>query len=88
MKATLATQHIDPHSLPTQTGLFNLVAFLAIIAVTIILVIGIKESANFNSGIVIVKLAIVADVHRHRRPVRAEASATGRGQLASLHSAE
>lgn len=59
IKATLATQHIDPHSLPTQTGLFNLVAFLAIIAVTIILVIGIKESANFNSGIVIVKLAIV-----------------------------
>ncbi len=59
VKATLATQHIDPHSLPTQTGLFNLVAFLAIIAVTIILVIGIKESANFNSGIVIVKLAIV-----------------------------
>jgi APA family basic amino acid/polyamine antiporter len=59
IKASLATQHIDPHSLPTQTGLFNLVAFLAIIGVTIILVIGIKESANFNSGIVIVKLAIV-----------------------------
>jgi APA family basic amino acid/polyamine antiporter len=59
VKASLATQHIDPHSLPTETGLFNLVAFLAIIAVTLILVIGIKESANFNSGIVIVKLAIV-----------------------------
>jgi APA family basic amino acid/polyamine antiporter len=59
VKASLATQHIDPHSLPTQTGLFNLVAFLAIIGVTIILVIGIKESANFNSGIVIVKVAIV-----------------------------
>ncbi len=59
VKATLATQHIDPHSLPTQTGMFNLVAFLAIVAVTLILVIGIKESANFNSGIVIVKLAIV-----------------------------
>ncbi len=59
VKATLAAQHIDPSTLPTQTGLFNLVAFLAIIGVTIILVIGIKESANFNSGIVIVKLAIV-----------------------------
>ena len=59
VKATLATQHIDPSTLPTQTGLFNLVAFLAIIGVTTILVIGIKESANFNSGIVIVKLAIV-----------------------------
>jgi basic amino acid/polyamine antiporter, APA family len=59
VKATLATQHINPNTLPTQTGLFNLVAFLAIVGVTIILVIGIKESANFNSGIVIVKLAIV-----------------------------
>ena len=59
IKATLATQHINPNSLPTETGLFNLVAFLAIVGVTIILVIGIKESANFNSGIVIVKLAIV-----------------------------
>ena len=34
-------------------------AFLAIVGVTIILVIGIKESANFNSTIVIVKVAIV-----------------------------
>ena len=59
VKDSLAAQHISAASLPTQTGLFNLVAFLAIIAVTIILVIGIKESANFNSGIVIVKLAIV-----------------------------
>jgi APA family basic amino acid/polyamine antiporter len=59
VKATLATQHIDASTLPTQTGLFNLVALLAIVGVTAILVIGIKESANFNSGIVIVKLAIV-----------------------------
>ena len=59
VKATLTTQHIDPSTLPQMSGLFNLVAFLAIIAVTIILVIGIKESANFNSAIVIVKVAIV-----------------------------
>jgi len=59
VKATLTTQHIDPSSLPQMTGIFNLVAFLAIIAVTIILVIGIRESANFNSTIVIVKVAIV-----------------------------
>jgi len=59
VKATLATQHIDPATLPQQTGLFNLVALLAIVAVTIILVIGIKESANFNSAIVIVKVSIV-----------------------------
>ncbi len=59
MKDTLQAQHINPTSLPQQTGLFNLVAFLAIVAVTTLLVIGIKESANFNSGIVIVKVAIV-----------------------------
>ena len=46
-----ATQH--------TTTVFNLVAFLAIIAVTIILIVGIKESANFNTAIVFVKLIAV-----------------------------
>lgn len=41
------------------TGLFNLIAVLIVLLVTAILVIGIKESANFNSAIVIVKVAIV-----------------------------
>jgi APA family basic amino acid/polyamine antiporter len=41
------------------TGIFNLVAMLAIVAITTVLVIGIKESANLNSVIVVVKLAIV-----------------------------
>jgi basic amino acid/polyamine antiporter, APA family len=41
------------------TGLFNLIAVLIVLLVTTILVIGIKESANFNSAIVIVKVAIV-----------------------------
>jgi APA family basic amino acid/polyamine antiporter len=41
------------------TGLFNLLAILAILAVTTVLVIGIKESANLNSAIVVVKLGIV-----------------------------
>ncbi|MGC2110486.1 MAG: amino acid permease [Candidatus Korobacteraceae bacterium] len=59
IKDSLATQHINPNTLPQETGLFNLVAFLAIVGVTLLLVIGIKESANFNSGIVIVKVAIV-----------------------------
>jgi len=45
--------------LPHATAKFNLVAFLAIMAVTTILIIGIKESANFNTGIVFVKLAAV-----------------------------
>ena len=45
--------------LPHATGLFNLVAVLIVVVVTTILVVGIKESANFNSAIVIVKLGIV-----------------------------
>ena len=45
--------------LPHVTGLFNLIAVLIVLAVTTILVIGIQESANFNSAIVIVKLGIV-----------------------------
>jgi basic amino acid/polyamine antiporter, APA family len=50
---------ISDAGLPHVTGLFNLLAVLIVLAVTTILVIGIKESANFNSAIVIVKLAIV-----------------------------
>ena len=45
--------------LPHATARFNLVAFLAIMAVTLILIVGIKESANFNTGIVFVKLIAV-----------------------------
>ncbi len=41
------------------TGVFNLIAMAAVLAITAILVIGINESANFNSAIVIVKLAII-----------------------------
>ena len=51
--------HIDWHTLPHATAVFNLVAFVAIIAVTIILIVGIKESANFNTTIVFVKLIAV-----------------------------
>ena len=46
-------------SLPHVTAVCNLVAMLGIVIITTILVIGIKESANFNSAIVIVKLGIV-----------------------------
>ena len=56
---TLQARGVDPGSLAHAHGSFNLVAFLAIVAVTIILVVGIQESANFNSAIVIVKVAIV-----------------------------
>ncbi len=41
------------------TGVFNLVAFLAILAVTVVLVIGIEESANLNTAMVLIKLIVV-----------------------------
>src|SRR5437764_1562766 len=50
---------IDAATLPHTHGVFNLLGFLAIVITTIILVIGIKESANFNSGIVIVKVCVL-----------------------------
>jgi APA family basic amino acid/polyamine antiporter len=45
--------------LPHVTGIFNVIAFAAIAMVTVVLVIGIKESANLNSAIVFVKLGVV-----------------------------
>jgi APA family basic amino acid/polyamine antiporter len=59
IKDTLKATGINPDSLPHMTAWFNLLAFLAILGVTTILVIGIKESANFNSAIVFVKVSIV-----------------------------
>jgi APA family basic amino acid/polyamine antiporter len=41
------------------TGVFNLPAFLIAIAVTLLLIRGIKESASFNSLIVIIKVLVV-----------------------------
>src|SRR5438876_6630166 len=46
-------------ALPHATARFNLIAFLAILAVTTILIVGIKESANFNTAVVFVKLIAV-----------------------------
>jgi APA family basic amino acid/polyamine antiporter len=49
----------DTRGLQHATGFFNLVAMLAIVLITTVLVIGIKESANLNSAIVVVKVGIV-----------------------------
>jgi APA family basic amino acid/polyamine antiporter len=56
---TLAANHVDPASLPHATGVFNFVAFFGIALMTTILVIGIKESANLNSFIVVVKVIVL-----------------------------
>jgi APA family basic amino acid/polyamine antiporter len=50
---------VNPGPLPHATGFFNLIAMMIVMVITTILVIGIKESANFNSVIVVIKLGIV-----------------------------
>jgi APA family basic amino acid/polyamine antiporter len=45
--------------LNVETAFFNLPAFLIAIAVTALLVRGIRESASFNSVVVVVKIAVV-----------------------------
>jgi APA family basic amino acid/polyamine antiporter len=50
---------VDPSVLPHVTGICNLIAVAIVMVITTILVVGIKESANFNSVIVVIKLGIV-----------------------------
>ena len=50
---------VSDAGLPHATGFFNLIAVLGVMVITTILVIGIKESANFNSVIVFIKLSVV-----------------------------
>jgi len=57
--AQLAAQGIDIATLPQATGIFNLVAVSAIVLITALLVIGIRESARFNNLIVLVKLTVI-----------------------------
>ena len=47
-----------PHLFGMEVGL-NLPAFIIALVITAILVIGIKESARFNSGIVVIKVSVV-----------------------------
>ena len=59
LRAQLTTQGLDITTLPQATGVFNLVATVAIALVSILLVLGVKESARFNNGIVAIKLFVV-----------------------------
>jgi APA family basic amino acid/polyamine antiporter len=49
----------DPATLGHATAIFNLPAVLIVFVVTTLLVVGIRESANFNNLIVLVKVAVV-----------------------------
>ncbi|MBF0297102.1 MAG: amino acid permease [Oligoflexia bacterium] len=55
----LSSQGLNPDMLPHMTAIINLPAMLIIGLLTILLVIGISESANFNNIVVFVKLAVV-----------------------------
>lgn len=44
---------------PPGTGLINLPAFLIVVILTGILIIGTRESAKFNAAIVVIKLAVI-----------------------------
>ncbi len=59
LEPVLKAAGIDANTLEHVTTSFNLIAFLGIAMVTTILIIGIKESANFNTGVVFVKLFAV-----------------------------
>lgn len=58
-QAKMSLPGVDVTGLPHVTGICNLVAFFAILIVTAVLVVGIQESANLNTAIVIVKLTVV-----------------------------
>ncbi|MGA8873125.1 MAG: amino acid permease [Candidatus Acidiferrales bacterium] len=80
VQPVLKAAGVDSSTLPHATGLFNVVAFLGIAAATYILIVGIKESANFNSAVVILKVAIVlvfigvAGMYVFRHPALAAAN--------------
>src|ERR1700675_362976 len=57
--STLSLSGAQLVGLPTATSKFNLIAFLAMLAVTTLLIIGIKEWGTLNRGGVFVKLAAV-----------------------------
>jgi APA family basic amino acid/polyamine antiporter len=55
----LAGAGVDASKLPSAHGLLDLPAYLVIALMTLILVIGVRESANFNSLIVFIKVGTV-----------------------------
>jgi APA family basic amino acid/polyamine antiporter len=55
----LSAKGIDLSALPHTTAILNLPAMFIVAALTLLLVIGIKESASFNNIIVIIKVTII-----------------------------
>jgi len=56
---TLASSGVVVESLPHITAILNLPAMFIIAAITVLLIIGIKESASFNNIMVIIKVFVI-----------------------------
>jgi len=59
LQNALLSAHVDIPNLPHQQSSFNLFGFLSILAITTVLVIGIKESVTLNLAVVIVKICVL-----------------------------
>ena len=57
--ADLAAEGVDVSTLPHITAIANLPAILVVAAITVLLVVGIRESAWFNNVIVFLKVAVI-----------------------------
>jgi APA family basic amino acid/polyamine antiporter len=55
----LLAQGIQVDSLPHVTAIINLPAMLIIAILTLVLIVGIRESANFNNIMVVVKVSVI-----------------------------
>ncbi|HNX86661.1 MAG TPA: amino acid permease [Bacteroidales bacterium] len=55
----LASRGIDVNTLPQVTAIVNLPAMIIIAVLSLLLVIGIRESANFNNFMVITKVSVI-----------------------------
>lgn len=56
---TLAAKHMDVDAMPRVTAIFNLPAALGLVVATMLLIVGVKESATVNNVIVFIKLCVV-----------------------------
>jgi basic amino acid/polyamine antiporter, APA family len=59
LATSLTTKGIDINTLQHTTAIFNLPAVVIVFLVTVLLVVGIRESANFNNAMVIIKVAVI-----------------------------
>jgi APA family basic amino acid/polyamine antiporter len=59
LSAGLLAQGVNVDTLPHVTAIINLPAMFIIAVLTLLLIVGIRESANFNNIMVIVKVAVI-----------------------------